>query len=71
MASSFQPESPIQGISLVNLITFNQIKSFSTRILYADSKTHSSSKRELVWLSDFDKNKMATKTTSRISNWFN
>ena len=37
-----------KDISLVSLIKFNQIKSFSTQFLYADSKTHSSSKSESV-----------------------
>ena len=36
------------GISLVSLITFNQIKSFLTQSLYTDSKTHSSAKSESV-----------------------
>ena len=44
----FNQNYRFKGISLVSLITFNQIKSFSTQSWYADSKTHSSAKSESV-----------------------
>ena len=51
----FNQNHRFKGITLVNLITFNQIKSFSAQFLYADSRTHSSSKSEstcdsLIWI---------------------
>ena len=44
----FNQNHRFKGISLVNLIRFNRIKSFSTQFVSADSKTHRSSKSESV-----------------------
>ena len=57
----FNQNYRFNGISLVSLITFNQIESFSTQFLYADSKTHSSSKSESVLTLWFHQNHWLTK----------